>query len=315
MATAKLYRNGLTMGVGNPFPTGGKRGEITGWSPSAVRRHKRWLYSIDNGRLEGVGDAVTLTLRDTPGTDFEWRRLVQLLLKRIRSNELAIRWHWVVEWQRRGTPHLHLAVYGQESLGAWVTFQWLLLTEDYGSQLQAQYVTPIYGAEGWSKYLSKHAARGVQHYQRQGKPEGWQTTGRLWGKGGDWPEIEPLQADLQLDQMWRIRRLVRGFAVSEARAAALRYERAGEAKKARAAWKSVAYSRRMLSCPDRKLSTVRGVSTWVPEDVSVRLLEATKERFGIGGRASLTGPPATAGSALLTTPTAATAEAVKGDAA
>ncbi|WP_443678868.1 hypothetical protein [Nocardioides daeguensis] len=24
------------------------------------------------------------------------------------------RWHWVVEWQRRGTPHLHLAVYAPE---------------------------------------------------------------------------------------------------------------------------------------------------------------------------------------------------------
>ena len=28
------------------------------------------------------------------------------------------RWHWVVEWQRRGTPHLHLAVYAPPGCGS-----------------------------------------------------------------------------------------------------------------------------------------------------------------------------------------------------
>jgi len=51
-----------------------------------------------------------------------WTRLVKTLLQRLRRAGL-LRWHWVVEWQRRGVPHLHLAVYAQEGVVAsWVGF-------------------------------------------------------------------------------------------------------------------------------------------------------------------------------------------------
>jgi hypothetical protein len=261
MATFKAYPNGSTMGVGNAAPVGGKRGEVVGWSAASVRRHKRWLYGVEAPHLTGHGDAVTLTMRETPATSEEWQRLLRRLFDGLRDRGM-IRWHWVVEWQRRGTPHLHLAVYGPENdegprPGWEVVRLWLRLTAEYGSHASAQFVTPITGPVGWLKYLSKHASRGVQHYQRQGKPEGWQKTGRLWGYGGDWPVSPPVEGMLTGEQYHRVRRMVRSWAVADARA--------------REDWRGVGYLRRMLKCHDRMLSTVRGVSEWVPGPMLVSM--------------------------------------------
>ena len=110
MATFKSYPNGATMGRGNNAPTGGARGKVDGWSRASVRRHLQWLYSVEVDQLDGQGYGVTLTLRDTPQTHTEWSALVARLHRAFREAGLS-RWHWVVEWQRRGTPHLHLAVY------------------------------------------------------------------------------------------------------------------------------------------------------------------------------------------------------------
>jgi hypothetical protein len=98
------------MGRGNNAPVGGPRGLVDGWSRASVRRHLAWLYSINVEQLDGSGYGVTLTLRDTPETHTEWSELVARLHRAFRDAGLS-RWHWVTEWQRRGTPHLHLAVY------------------------------------------------------------------------------------------------------------------------------------------------------------------------------------------------------------
>lgn len=257
MATFKAYANGVTMGVGNAAPVGGKRGEVVGWSSSAVRRHKRWLYGVEAPYLVGVGDAVTLTMRDTPETVEDWRELLTLLFQALRDRGM-VRWHWVVEWQRRGTPHLHLAVYapdGEDAPGESVVQIWQRLAGEYGAQAAGQWVVPITGPVGWLKYLSKHASRGVAHYQRQGRPDGWTKTGRLWGYGGDWPVSPPLQGMLSMGEYHQVRRMVRSWAIADARA--------------RGDWKAVKYLRRMLACHDRQLSTVRGVSEWVPGPLMV----------------------------------------------
>jgi hypothetical protein len=231
-----------------------------------VRRHKAWLYSVDTPRLYGVGDAVTLTLLDTPATSDDWRQLLNRLFRSLREAGF-IRWHWVVEWQRRGAPHLHLAVYGPEdgAGGCDVVGMWLRLTKAaYGAQIVSQHVEPITGIVGWLEYLSKHASRGVAHYQRWGKPVGWEKTGRLWGYGGDWPTVEPVVGWMTTAQMHQVRRMVRNWAIAEARSRALRYEAFGDVKKAEKAWDSVGYLRRLFKCPDRSRSSVRGLSQWVP---------------------------------------------------
>jgi hypothetical protein len=156
------------------------------------------------------------------------------------------------------------------AVGWWVVGQWREVAAEYEAGLRGQQVTPITGPVGWLKYLSKHAARGVRHYQRQGKPAGWDKTGRLWGHGGEWPVVEPLRMQLTTDQAWRVRRLVRGYAIAQARAAALGYERSGRTTKAAAAWDSVSYLRGMLKSSER-LGACRGVSEWATQEVVVGL--------------------------------------------
>lgn len=263
----------MTAGVGNTRPVGGPRGEVNGWSPSAVRRHKRWLYSINSPDLTGHGYALTLTLRDTPPDHREWARLRKVFMTWLRDSG-AVRWHWVVEWQRRGTPHLHMAVYYREPLqyiGYELIGGWLDRAAVYGAEGRGQKVLPIDGPVGWLQYLSKHASRGVAHYQRQGKPAGWEKTGRLWGYGGDWPVEEPIAAQVEMHVYWRLRRMVRRYAIAEARSEALRWSVADPIK-ARGAWARVGWLRRSLKTSDVGISRVRGVSEWVPQQVLVEML-------------------------------------------
>lgn len=292
MATFKAYPNGATMGRGNANPVGGKRSAVMGWSAASVRRHKRWLYSVESSQLSGSGCGVTLTLRDTPPDQETWGRLLRALLQRLRDSGM-IRWHWVVEWQRRGTPHLHMAVYGPESLspeavGELAIAHWLALTRPYGAATVGQFATPITGPVGWLKYLSKHASRGVAHYQRQGMPSGWSKSGRLWGYGGAWPCIQPVAGVIDDQTFWRVRRMVRRYAIAQARSAALGYSaNPATSSKADAAWSSVAFTRRMLKCPQRDLSTVRGVSDWVPGPIFLEMAGCA------GWTGDLSDPPAT----------------------
>jgi hypothetical protein len=123
MATLQAYENGLSMGwpgIGHAPGTDVRRGCVEGWSAGAVRRHTAWLRSVDTKQLDGQGVAVTLTVRECPPMSDDWTRLVKVLQQRLRRAGL-LRWHWVVEWQRRGVPHLHLAVYAASE---WVPPGW-----------------------------------------------------------------------------------------------------------------------------------------------------------------------------------------------
>jgi hypothetical protein len=153
-------------------------------------------------------------------------------------------------------------------VGLWTVRTWLSLAAAYGAAEVGQDVVPITGPLGWLGYLSKHASRGVAHYQRRGTPSGWTKTGRLWGKGGEWPVVEPVEAVISDVTMRRMRRLVRSYVVADARRAALK-ARPGTAE-ARRAWARVSWARRMLRCPDRGLSAVKGMSEWVPLPVMLQ---------------------------------------------
>lgn len=263
----------------------GKRGAIVGWSSAAVRRHTKWLYSVEADRLTGDGYAVTLTLKETPESHLLWGRMVRAWFKRLERAG-AVRSHFVVEWQRRGTPHLHAAVYFPEgfrtrrSAHQLLVKAWLEIAAPYGARAASQHVAPITGALGWLQYLSKHAARGVAHYQRVGKPEGWERTGRLWGHRGAWPEGEPMKFDVAAPAYHRFRRLARAARVARARAdlaaleaRAARHTDPGEFKGAiagaRRRWRRAQYS---LRCGDRRLSEVRGTSDWMPEESTLALI-------------------------------------------
>nr|CRY97721.1 hypothetical protein [uncultured prokaryote] len=293
MPVAKFYTNGLTMGAGgNPNPTGGKRGNVVGWTQAAVRRHTRWLYSVDSAALTGFGWAVTLTMRDIPATSAEFVALRRVYLQSLRDSGLLLRAHWIVEWTLRKRPHLHLAVYLDHSLSEVearriLVEPWVRIAAQYGVSRNAQHIGRITGALGWLEYLSKHASRGVAHYQRNGKPAGWDTTGRLWGKIGDWPEVEPLEANLTRVEFFRFRRLVRSWRVADAR----KIVALGQPNSAR-----ISSARRMLKCSDRTLSQVRGVSEWISEDVGMALLAIASRDETTGERAERATPAASGSS-------------------
>lgn len=277
MPVISLYRHGVTGGIAPRVNnhTRALRGDVGGWSPSSTRRNTRFLYSVLENELDGVGFAVTLTVRDCPGDSSTWHLLRRAWEARQRRAGM-IRVHWVTEWQRRGVPHLHLAIWwphevvecmGAHNVKSNMINDWMMLTRSkYGSGFSGQHAHEITGVVGWFQYVSKHAARGMHHYQRSSEnvPESWRLkTGRMWGKGGHWPVKEKVTIrieDQAGDGGWfAYRRLVRSWRIADARAD-------GDRARLRSA-------KRMLKCPHVGTSRVRGISEWIPKNVSLAMFQ------------------------------------------
>ena len=275
MPVVTVYRHG---GKGGVAPRRNdhmraKRGVVEGWSEGATRRNTQFLMSVREDDLTGAGVALTLTLKECPPTAADWHRLRRAWIERMRRAGM-VRLHWVTEWQRRGVPHLHCAIWfatGYDTItpiDAWVD----LAGEPYGAGHRGQHARKIDGPVGWFQYLSKHAARGVKHYQRNHEniPEGWQSkTGRVWGYSGDWPLAQPRQFGLHSDGWFALRRMVRSWRRSDARA-----ERDLRARAYR-----IRSARRMLKSADPELSRLRGFAEWMPSDsVQLRMIVNVMER-------------------------------------
>ena len=247
----------------------GKRGKVGGWTAGSSRRNMRFLWSVRTEDLSGQGFSFTLTVRDCPPDPKAWAQWCKVYFERLFQHG-AIRLHWVIEWQRRGCPHLHGSVYFPEDM-AWADVRNIIeagwcYQNPYDAQMQSQRSLAIYDAVGWGQYVAKHAARGVRHYQRSPEniPAKWKgRTGRMWGNRGLWPVSEPLRIELQDKQgdggWYAFRRLVRSYGVAQAR---LKNDRA-----------ALLYARGMLASNDRKLAEVRGISSWVPSSIAEQLME------------------------------------------
>ena len=274
----KVYRNGVktyTGGVGDHERA--PRGDVVGWTAATARRQRDFLWTVDAEALSGFGYAVTLTMRELTPDAPAFHRLREAWLKRM-ARMGATRVHWVIEWQARGVPHLHGAVYfdrelepmeserldidWQQNGAVMLTRHWLQAVRKagYSAEFFSQDVKPIDGALGWIKYLSKHASRGAAHYQRTGHPESWDKTGRMWGHTGQWPTLPPIElGDLSNQEFWRLRRILRNWAVADA-------HRAGDVGRER-------YLKKAGRPSERYRSSYQGVAEWVPEDVSLRVIE------------------------------------------
>lgn len=279
MRALKLYLHGATMGTppSQNSHTRSKRGEVGGWSSAATRRNVAFLRSVEPDSLDHfpsigslVGFALTLTLRDCPPSADTWHTLRRKFLKRIERMGL-IRSHWVTEWQRRGVPHLHGAfwfpVAGNTDLNllsATIISHWLAVASPYGVSFRAQHCTVIHDAVGWFQYVAKHAARGVKHYQRSSEniPDAWKKTGRMWGHTGSWDTRDPINLKLSNDVYYRLRRLVRSWRIADARSS-------GDPFRIKSA-------RSMLTCHNRSLSDVRGISEWIDQESMLTLLDVAK---------------------------------------
>ena len=271
MPTIKVYRNGASSYMGG---TGthkrAPRGVVKGWTPATARRQVHFLWTVDSDELTGAGYAVTLTLRDCPPDAATFHRMRKAYLMRLERMG-ATRVHWVIEWQARGVPHLHAAVYFEETLSfeqrMMLVVNWLTVSDEFGSTLSGQHVDVISGPLGWLKYLAKHASRGAMHYQRQGAPEGWEKTGRMWGKGGEWPVVEPVELEgLNNREFWRVRRIMRKWAVAQAAAAVAADPSDVNRKRLRAL-------RRAPKIRLMRESSYLGASEWIDEATMLRLVD------------------------------------------
>lgn len=289
MPVIRLYPHGLTAGIPpmNNDHTRGQRGETSGWSAGATRRNVQFLRSVIEDSIDGVGYAFTLTLKDCPPTSDDWHRCRQSFLKRLERLDM-IRFHWVTEWQARGVPHLHGVAFFPPTppknrphsvVPSDIVDAWLSVAEAYGAGPKGQMAVLVSGLLGWFQYVSKHAARGVKHYQRDSAniPIGWKKTGRVWGYGGSWDLREALQVNLQARYpgerpggecgdggYYAFRRLVRSWRIADARLSGNVYR--------------LKTARQMLRCHEKALSSVRGVSEWIPEPLAVAFIASLAAR-------------------------------------
>lgn len=292
MPVIKVYHHGMTAAI-PPRKNNherAKRGVVQGWSKSATRNNTRWLRSVSPqsfGDDDEFGIAFTFTLRDCPETSEDWHSLRSSFIKRLRRIGM-LRLHWVTEWQRRGVPHLHgIVFFSYDSckcvdwqgipvgLGDLITDHWIAVAGCYGASPRGQHLKVISDIKGWFKYLSKHASRGADHYQRSsaGVPSGWVKTGRVWGHCGNWVTDEPHSLNVSNDFYFALRRIVRKWRLSDARIAL----KASSMMKIKdgyfvinplwcSAKKRITSARRILKSNDFKKSQVRGVSEWIDSE-------------------------------------------------
>lgn len=278
MANLKVYPNGLTAGIpGKPPQTRGIKAEVRGWSRASVRSFLRFLYALDlcdvmadagNSPPDALLVGFTLTVRDVPPTPDRWKRLRESFFRSAKRHHVQ-RLIWLTEWQGRGAPHLHgIAILPAELSPGDFCALWLSVASEFRPTAPNQHARPIYDATGWAEYLGKHSARGVHHYQRARRniPAGWKgRTGRMWGRMGVWNIRDPVPVTCDRRTFYRLRRVLRAKAISEARAARR--------------WRSLRFCRASLKCPDPVLSRIRGVSQFIDHSQVLAILEGLPDAW------------------------------------
>ena len=259
--------------AGNANPPRNERGKTQGWTDRAVRSNRDFLGSVPIDSLQDGNPAYsfTLTLKDCPDTAADFHELRRSVIKRLERKGMY-RYHWVMEWQARGVSHLHGCYWLNDYTYTprHLIDAWCQIAKQYGPAPWAQHIAPITNALGWLKYLAKHAARGKDNYQRHNTnaPAGWrESTGRVWGKGGDWIQIEPIPIEnLKKRSIWALRRSQRRLAESQARRSQN--------------WKWLVAARNSLKHPDKGISQVKGITTWLPLEHSLVLVDYYADRDG-----------------------------------
>jgi hypothetical protein len=315
MANITIHHSGVKAALSNVNPKGGGlRGEVMGWSAGSARRCDLFLRSVVFERIERdglLGYAVTLTLARCPPAYRHWQQMRKAFLDRLRRAGVRLV-HHVTEWQMRGrfnsdpVPHLHCVVFFPsggaprwKDYSGWVEcigadalkLHWLDVSDDFGPMMVGQHVELIHDIRGWFRYLSKHAARSIAHVQRQiGKmPKGWEKTGRLWGKSGQWPVFE-FQGRITTEAFFALRRFCHRYQIADARKGVQRQRwrhvqhiggpfEAEALKLLSLAIKREKHVRRSLQRNVRKVARIVPISEWVPSPVIMAWIEANLDKI------------------------------------
>lgn len=300
MAKLTLFPNGAKIAQGPKFKTStpATRGEISGWSRSALNRNADFLRSVDfSGGVPPCMFACTFTIRDCPETPEDFANLIYKVLFRFRRMGF-ITYHWVIEWALRSrypeagsVPHLHMILILDRSMSAPISFgghiadaichAWLDVSAEYGSNFRAQHVAYI-GADwvGWFAYVAKHAARGASHAQRSADvPKNWRKTGRLWGKGGQWVTAKS-EYEIGHQAFFDIRRVMLRHAIARCKQDLRKNDGEGYhyLRKWKAAKRRLRYLKAVLQCPKSKSECVPlnewGDSKAVARYIAVRYVQS-----------------------------------------
>ena len=205
----KLYEHATVVSIvaGNPDAKPPEKTEVKGWSISSARSNREFLFSVDAANLSAYsGWSFTLTLgKQSLPSPSQFHRLIDNLKRYLKDNGASFG-HWLIEWQRRGVPHLHGVYFASAGVRCdqrdFVIAWWLRhpLIRSTGAQIFGQDMKLIFNAVGWLGYLDKHGSRGIQNYQRSPDniPAAWQgSTGRMWGRFGRWPLHEAREINFE----------------------------------------------------------------------------------------------------------------------
>lgn len=244
--------NGLSLGHIPQSHGGGERlrGLVAGWSARSSRSNLRFLQSIQLDRL-GPSWGATLTVGGDVPSYAAWALMRRRFFRWLGFRYQPVASYWLMEFQRRGAPHLHVWCLVDPSRAdhadlVRVLDQWLKNSKETGAGKRGQHIAAIDPRIAWARYLAKHMARGRRHYQREALPEGWKVTGRVWGKFGEWP-VSSDRFDVPDEAAFRMRRCFRRFVGKRFAAAGARVGEASD-------------------------SYVRGASLWMREATARRLL-------------------------------------------
>ena len=273
-AMQRILPNGGTVYSQSPAPKREqpKRGKCKGWTRDAARGNTDFLMSVRADDLSGSGYALSLTIRDCPETPQAWQAIRLKFVKRLERLGM-IRLHWLTEWQRRGCPHLHAAVWFSEPTDpADIIRHWRQSAAGYFAGPLSQDAKPITGTAGWFEYLAKHGARSVSNYQRSSEniPAEWcGQTGRMWGHLGEWPTSEAKIIEAPEPVELQYRRLMIRYQIGKAR-------RQGDRQRLR-------YLRRYLSRAPKETSRAANLPRlWIPEDDQWALLRCAFDSHNPG---------------------------------
>lgn len=227
-ATLTLRPHGLTLArrTGNGQATGGRgdRSAIHGWSWRSAKANSEWLQCLLPEKLPEGFQWVTCTVGKDSPSPADWKALRRRWIDAMRkSAERAGRtflMHHVVEFQRRGAPHIHALILGAEPFEP--ISRWLRLAP--GVSLLGQHCVAVRDAGAVARYQAKHGSRGFYNAQRAGAELNaeWRevTAGRLWGVRGDWSPYlgEPIVIQIPDPDVDRIRRTWRRYQDARMRA-------------------------------------------------------------------------------------------------
>lgn len=272
-------------------PSPPMRTATRGWTSNVARRNEQRLQQVDFDAIEGVPAFVTLTMPSQQMGEVSaslFHGWLKRWLQYMKRHGLQ-HYYWILEFQASGNPHLHVLAWLDHEPDALETYKalrsWVRMlnksgvcarqqgqvweTIDLGGELVVDGERMSAHPERVLMYLAKHAARGVAHYQRriENMPDDWrQRSGRVWGHDRGLPLCDAESVEVDYPTFWRYRRLVRSWRLAEAR-------HVGDARRRAEA---VVAAKRMLRWGDPGEAPYRGVSAWVPADVSRRLLAAAE---------------------------------------